>query len=192
MHARLHSHPVLAPLNGEGLTRSSYGLALQALYGIHSAADTLLAAQWPDRSHRSPLIAADLAVLGDLPNQASAASLPPITELAAAVGMRYVVDGSSFGAKVLLGNVQKILGFNTHHGGLFFSGGHIDIANEWRKVLYLLDELEYSTDRGSVLQTAADTFQAIENWLNHQIGLHIPVIEPGLKPYYPQRTDGRS
>jgi heme oxygenase len=164
-HLRLHRHPVLAPLAAAGLTRAAYGRALAALLGVHSAADRTLATVWPDRAVRTPLIIEDLERLG-LDPAAGPAPLPEIDGRPAALGIRYVVDGSFFGGQALVANVWRRLKLGPDNGAGFFAGGTLNASAEWRRLLEWLEMLTAEADRARACAAAVATFGAIEGWLD--------------------------
>lgn len=171
-HQRLHHHPVLAPLAAEGLTLDDYHRALIAFRGLHRAADRDLAVIWPERRPRSPLIAADMAFLGlaSPPADAELADLPAIDSRPAALGVRYVIDGSFFGGQALAGSIRRSLGLGAGRGADFFSGGSLDFTLEWRHLVAWLDALREGEARERARDAAVAAFAAVEAWLDRYGG----------------------
>ena len=179
-HQRLHIHPVLAPLTNASLTIDQYRIALQALYGLHSAADSRLSNQWPERQKRSPHLANDLQSLGVAP-----ITVPIFTDMttyatpAAYLGGRYVMDGSYFGIRALASNVRRTLGLDTNTGGAsFLDASELDMASEWRKLLIWLEELNTQEERKRVQRAAELTFSEVGRWLDTFSYVHSTDPEP--------------
>jgi len=168
-HRRLHHHPVLAPLAAATLTRAQYGAGLAALHGVHAAADRALAARWPERTPRAPLIAVDLRALGLDPDRLDAAdTLPAYESDAALLGGRYVIDGSAFGTQSMLGNVRRTLGLDAATGASFFAGGTLNTSDDWRALLAALEGLRTPDERDRARAAAEATFAAVERWLDRR------------------------
>ena len=89
---------------------------------------------------------------------------PPVFEFS--LGLRYVVDGASFGAKALSSNIHGTLGFDAEHGAGFFAGGTIDVVGDWRQLTAWLEGLESAHERDRAKQAAVETFSAIERFLD--------------------------
>ena len=179
-HERLHGHPVLAPLTAPSLTMGQYRLVLQALYGLHHAADSRLADQWPDRPKRSPQLANDLQFLGIAPS-----GVPTFTDMAAYttpacyLGGRYVMDGSYFGIRALASNVKRALGLDGGTGGAsFLDASHLDTNGDWRTLLAWLETLDTPEDRSRARRAAEMTFAEVERWLDTCSHMLMATLEP--------------
>lgn len=169
-HRRLHRHPVLAPLTAASLTRAQYACGLAALYGLHAAADCALAARWPRRMARAPVIARDLRTLGVEPESPAGDDLlPRYASPGAFLGGRWVVDGSAFGARAMLGNVRRVLGDEA--GTAFLAGDSLETDTEWRSLLADLEELgDDCAGCEAACEAAVATFDAVERWLDRNAG----------------------
>ena len=147
------------------MTIEDYIFALRALYGLHRAADDRLAECWPGRPRRAAHLAADLETLGVAPETLShVAEMPPAVTNAHFLGIRYVVDGSTFGARLLALNVKQALGLDATSGARFLSASDGD--TEWHALLMWLEQLEIPMGRDQACQAAERTFAAIERWLD--------------------------
>jgi heme oxygenase len=139
-HHRLDHHPLVAPLVVGGLTRAGYGNALLALHALHAPLERTLTAFRPDTPPpiRSVWLEEDLAALGrraeadapSLPRWNGAAPASP----AAYVGMRYVIEGSALGGRVIRRQFDQILPADCHVATRFFDGFPDDSPwqNFWR------------------------------------------------------------
>lgn len=117
---------------------------------------------------RSLWLANDLIALGLAP-------LPPSAGVCRArdgerLGWRYVVAGSSMGARVLMKDARR-LGFDADHGARFLSRHAID--GEWPGVLRQLGEVDggHASQEALVVQGARNAFAAAETCLRRALVL---------------------
>ncbi len=165
-HLRLHKHPIMAPLSAPSLCINQYINALYAFYGLHISSDERLAELWPQRTRRSRFIATDIKLLGGRPpSKIFISNMPACHSRAQFLGVRYVIDGSSFGAQSLAVNVDRTLGISAKSGASFLNGQGIDSASEWRQLLAWLEDLTAAEERDQATNAAAATFLGIEKWL---------------------------
>lgn len=164
VHERLHRHPVLAPLMAPDLTRAGYVLALQSLQRFHEAVEA--APGWPGRAHTFSLpIVSDLIELGASRNPLQACSpLTGMDDSSAALGARYVLEGSAMGGQVIARNVADVLGWPEDAPGLsHFRRDGVDAGRHWRQFLDHL--VHHCRDADACADGAARTFNLLERWL---------------------------
>lgn len=88
-----------------------------------------------DGRRKTPLLIADLKALG----VADPASLPVATEipvagnLTEAVGVLYVLEGSTLGGQMISKQFGQALGISGSNGGLFFHGYGAETGMKWRE-----------------------------------------------------------
>lgn len=177
VHERLHRHPLLSPLLGTGLTHARYRAALVALFGFQDGAAQALAASTVAGTdgpgpvaERLVLLQADLEALG-VPPSASAqkpCAWLPVPESAPAYwGVRYVVDGSALGGRVIARTVATQLGLAADTGLGYFSGLREATGEAWRELCQRLAlELASEPARIEAGETAVQTFLRLEAWLD--------------------------
>ncbi len=120
------------------LTLADYIAHLQAYHRIFSQLEQALGA-FPDGMTgagfvsipRAPLLESDLCHLRAF-RRAPVAPMPPLSSMAQALGVRYVLEGSALGGQVILAALQPRLGAQITGATRFFAGlGRHSMAN-WR------------------------------------------------------------
>lgn len=145
MHKSLEQSPLSAILMSDDLTAEAY-----VNYLVHMGEVIKWAEQhiWPvigtvyedaDQRIKYSFIENDLEVMGihtpvPAPGRPFAGSIK-VTDLAAALGYMYVIEGSMLGGQVLLRQVKKKLGFDENHGASFFGGYGADTGKYWKRFL---------------------------------------------------------
>lgn len=148
-------HELLDASIGAFETLDAYRGFLRASYRFRAAAETALAdfVPWPPLA-LAPLMAADLAVLGE-----SVAEAPPPPGFAASgprrLGMSYVLEGSSLGSRLLVRRAQG-LGLSADNGAGHLAAQSCD-RTRWPAFLRLLSYTP-SAFHAEVLAGAALTF----------------------------------
>lgn len=179
-HRRLEQRlPLFAP----GFSREDYRRLLQCFLGVHRPLEALLARQpqlpahLPDFAARlkTPQLESDLAALGlsatDIAAIPSCPHLPAATELPAAFGCLYVVEGATLGGQVISRYLSKQWQLDVDHGARFFSGYGADTHDKWQTFGHALT----ATVRGEpaetqALHSARALFLDLERWME-QCGL---------------------
>lgn len=111
-HRRLDHHPLTAGLVRGPLTHRGYGAILGALHALHAPLEAAFAAFHPDAP--PPPRAADLAAdlqslrLGHLAGRLPWAGKAPASA-AEYVGMRYIIEGSARGGRVIAAGLPRRL-----------------------------------------------------------------------------------
>jgi len=169
-HLRLEG--VLNLLDPE-LTRDQYGRVLVAFHEFHEpleaqfrryhrAASPALDFELPGRT---PLLMADLAVLGKSAVAHDRAPLPEIRTLSEFAGRLYVVEGAALGGQVLARHLAERWGLGRDSGAAFFSGSKPgEVGRRWARVLNWLERVAKSGGNSRDMSAAASaTFRALEN-----------------------------
>jgi heme oxygenase len=179
-HRNLHGHPAFAALLRGELSRHGYAQLLLRLLGLHAPIDRQLRRHdghslmaWrrigaePSRLSR---LRQDLAVLGygldalAAAPYADAAILPPMDDIAAALGCAWVVEGSALGGEVLSRQLGAILGA-TRAGGRFLAF-QPQQPERWRQCCAAIEDCGIDEQRRAAMVAAAvATFAAVETWL---------------------------
>ena len=136
-HRRLDSHPVLRPLSTNAMVAEEYRRALRALYAPQHTLEALLLRQRLRFSGgsggyvfrpRAPLLARDLADMGQPVSGAPVKEDALAVSLPAVLGYLYVLEGSRMGARLIRHQVRAALGGSVPCR--FFSATHGD--GEWQ------------------------------------------------------------
>lgn len=158
----------------------SYGAVLLGFYYYYTALEARLLPRLDELlialrrneyfyAARSPLLRQDLADLGITPQQPAgleASPLPAIDSPGAALGVLYVLEGSTQGGRVIAPHLARTLGVSEHGGGRFFS---LHAANNrgWLGFLQLLITLD---EKPSIVEpaikAACDTFAGLHSYLD--------------------------
>jgi heme oxygenase len=109
-HHRIDHHPLMAPMRLAVLSRRHYGDILLALYALHVPIERVFARYRGDHGEQptshSALIASDLGHLGRKAELDLPAEIPQWSERFPSspsdyVGMRYVIEGSHMGRRII-------------------------------------------------------------------------------------------
>jgi len=172
-HHRIDHHPLMAPLVRGELTASLYGDALLALYSFHAPSERAFTAFLNDPDSRPPRrsewLAADLDRLGrtEIPRSA----IGPIWSGQAPaspsdyIGMRYVIEGGSLGARAILAPLIERLPFECKHITRFFDGQQDE--RDWVKFWALAERLG-PLDPDETVNAAVRFFDEIEHLANRR------------------------
>ena len=110
------------------------------------------------------LIAKDLAVLNSQKrNPISTDIWVPGATKGFAMGIFYVIEGSSLGGRVIYKHVQKKLGLDAENGAAFFYGYAENTGTFWKEFLMQLVSFEEQNGAGSqIIAGANHAFEAIK------------------------------
>lgn len=148
----------VAGMLGATSTVPGYRRFLRAMHGFHRAVEAGLAAsgdpcvlaQWPPAANAA-LIGADLAAMGEVPPPGLAAL--DADGPGATLGVLYVVEGSSVGARMLLPAVRAI-GDGAAVATRFLQA-HAGDATRWRRYQALLCDTPLDADQEQALDASA-------------------------------------
>jgi len=89
-----------------------------------------------------------------------------------AMGMLYVLEGSTLGGRFILKNIQESLGLSEEKGISYFSGYGNKTGSYWKKFLNNLTDFEASNDTEKEIIAGADyAFRMISNHLSENSSL---------------------
>ena len=145
-------------LDADPLTLPRYAAALQVLHAIRSAWDPALAALFRTApGPQAAWLAQDLAALGvtALP----AAPMPVLNE-AEAWGMRYVLEGSALGGRVILRRLGA-LGLSETSGARYFAGAGAETGPRWKAFLTGLGQAATAEAAPHIIDGALRSFEAL-------------------------------
>ena len=169
IHARLHAHPVFAPLQAGTIDRAGYVDLLMALHGFHSAF-IHVSTEGPARCRR---LAEDISFLGVSAGQidcAPSAASPGLPGTAARWGTEYVLRGASLGGRILSRHLDGLLGVGSFEGRQFFIGKDEAAGTSWRCFITQLElALPAQIDRQRASDAAIATFVQFENWMSGHV-----------------------
>lgn len=138
-------------------------------FGLHAGLEDALAphlATWPDLDfedrRRAPLLARDVRVLGGDPLTIAWHEAPPLGSPAEALGVFYVLEGSTLGGAVI---EKQLKGRGVSLDGLSFLHPYGDQTGaRWRAFMAVLDAV--SPDQASAVVKGAQLgFRCAQDWL---------------------------
>jgi len=93
-------------------------------------------------------------------------AFPVPASRAEALGMLYVLEGSTLGGRELAKRLDHLFGPGTIAGRRFFSGRAADTGRAWRAFLDRLERAEIdAATSAEVIAAAQETFAAFEQWV---------------------------
>jgi heme oxygenase len=158
------------------LTRLGYVLKLERLLGLHQPLETRIE-QWRDRlaidweaRRKAHLLQADLEFLGITPAEIAqlpwCTELPELSDLGAALGCLYVLEGSTLGGRMIAKHLAQHLGVVPGQGASFFSPYGEALMPRWRSFQQRLVELANSaTLEDRIVDSARATFNSFGHWM---------------------------
>lgn len=161
LHSALEELPISRNLMSADLNENSYAEYLSLMYGVVRDVETsifpLLKNVVPDINERRMLafLSEDLAYLGRVADNKSEVFGENHSE-AFAVGILYVLEGSSLGGRVILKNVQKHLDINEINGGRYFAGYGENTGPKWKSFMAFLAAYEGRTNNGDEIVAGAN------------------------------------
>lgn len=113
-----------------------------------------------DRRRKLAHIDADLAAF-DATAAHVPVTLPPIRDEATALGVAYVLEGKTLGARFLLAEAVRRLGLDAERGAAFFAGYGTETGAMWRSFRAALEEWSARHGRrAAIVHGAEATFEA--------------------------------
>jgi heme oxygenase len=147
---------------------------LERLYGFHAPLGPLLeaagATAFPELlpvTPRAERLAADVARLGGHPSELPCtSSLPDVRSTGAAIGVLYVIEGSSLGGAVLGRRASAELGLGPETGAGFFAAeSEAAVSERWQGVIKAIERQADADGISDVIAGAEDTYGQLEAWL---------------------------
>lgn len=82
-----------------------------------------------------------------------------------ALGVVYVMEGSTLGGQIISAMIKKQLSINNEPILNYFSSYKEEIGRMWTNFRYNLENSSYKINQTELINGAKDTFVALENWL---------------------------
>ena len=154
---------------------ANYQTYIAKLYGVVSACENdvfpavAMLLNDVDKRHKSDLIRNDLQNTGLASTLIK--NLPvhhfTFSSTAEALGIMYVLEGSTLGGKILYKHINSVLGFNAENGASYFWGYGPPTGTFWKTFITLL--AAYAVEKNcekEIISSAIQTFMTIDHWLN--------------------------
>ena len=180
MHQELENLPISNAIVKEEVTKEDYLRYLHLMHDVIKDIETsifpLLYAEVDDLPKRikTPLIEQDFASLGYTKPQ-----YPPLfkslnmqTSTAFAMGVLYVIEGSTLGGRVIYKHIHKLLGIDSNSGAAYFAGYGEETGLFWKNFITTLVAYEKNHNTSEkIIEGANYTFQAIKTHFERGIEL---------------------
>ncbi len=168
-HRNLESLPVSSAILSPDVTKLAYGSYLNLMRDIIRDTEEfvfpLLSKLIPDIENRKKLalIDSDLLFIGFPVTQ----KLTPLNRdysLPFALGVMYVVEGSTLGGRFILRNIESSLQLDENNGIRYFAGYGHKTGSSWKHFLQILTQYEAHHNCGdTIIEGANFAFKAIHN-----------------------------
>ncbi len=173
-HRRLEALPISKAVTSPALTNDRYAEYLLLMREVIRTTENrifpILSQVIPDLDHRKKMqmITDDLEVIAKFdvaPKQSFKYPADNISE-AMAIGILYVIEGSTLGGRYILQNVQSALGYSPGHGGSYFAGYGNKTGTHWKAFLNFVEEYERRHQCGDEIVKGANlAFTAVYDYM---------------------------
>ncbi|WP_295488068.1 biliverdin-producing heme oxygenase [uncultured Pseudomonas sp.] len=159
------------PFFSDAFDLHAYRRLVAAYHGFHAPLEARLSDYQDDDRHKAPTLRRDLQALGLTVAQIDALplcrDLPTITDHAHALGVMYVLEGSTLGGQVLKRAMAQRLGIDADSGGGFLDVYGSATASRWRSFLQRLEQAPTSPAAvADSVACAVATFECFAQWLD--------------------------
>jgi len=149
---------------------AAYRRLLQAYYGFHAPLEACLGAYQEPQRAKTPALTQDLQALTlsarEIDTLPVCQALPAIRDEASALGVMYVLEGSTLGGQVLKRAMAERLGLGPTSGAGFLDVYGALTGRYWRDFLDRLGQASTApAAQAATVQAAVDTFECFERWL---------------------------
>lgn len=168
-HQHLESLPVSVSIMNPNVTKEQYAHYLALMMDVVRDTETniypMLNSIVPDIDDRRKALQleSDLVFLGYKNNgNANPISSNKSITTGFAMGIMYVIEGSSLGGRVILKNINTALGFDEANGAGYFAGYGAVTGSRWKSFLDVLVKYENENDNeDEIIAGANHAFDAI-------------------------------
>lgn len=170
-HKNLESLPLSASILSPQISKSDYAHYLDIMLDVTQETESriypIVADLFPDIEERkkAPYLRDDLKTLGTSKTdfQQPFASQKTMS-VPFALGIFYVVEGSTLGGRFILKNINEALGYDHDNGAKYFSGYGNKTGVYWKNFLNVLTRYEEQNNAADEIIAGADyAFQAIHD-----------------------------
>lgn len=155
--------------------KEDYIKVLHLFYSFFAALEVLVSKHLdlyflPDYAQRrkTKALANDLKFFGIIPLPALADKifLPEIKNHLQALGVLYVMEGSTLGGKIISKMMSRQSGISGMYGLSFFNGYEDQTERMWLTFKQAIDQHIIQDEKAIVIQSANDTFIKFSNWFD--------------------------
>lgn len=174
-HQKLEDNRLSKAILTPSVSIQDYQTYLAALWGVTVACEDQI---FPAISHtitdlteryKSQLILDDLLATGFTQAEIDALAVYrfQFSTVAEALGIMYVLEGSTLGGRFLYKHIHEVLGFTPENGASYFWGYGAQTGNLWKTFISSLTQfVDAHDEKDEVIVSAKKTFTNIDNWLS--------------------------
>ncbi|MFC5625243.1 biliverdin-producing heme oxygenase [Algoriphagus winogradskyi] len=171
LHQELEDLPLSKAILKEDISTRDYMEYLHRMHDVIKEVETLifplLYTELSDLSQRikTPLLEQDFNSLSYIKTQSAPVfkNLDKQISTAFALGMLYVIEGSTLGGRVIYKHIHKTLGYDNQSGAAYFSGYGEETGLFWKNFMTTLVAYEKNHNTSEkIIEGANYTFQAIK------------------------------
>ncbi len=177
-------HPTFDAHNNRRMLQDFWGFYQPLERKLVVLADRYLPSPHSQQRRKTPRLEQDLLALGmtqaDIAALPLCGRLPAIPTLPQVFGVLYVIDGAALGERIQathLHSVGDTLGISPSQGGSFFSSLNSSYASAtnsyWPELIAMTEAVEAPDFRHLAIQSAIDTLECFEMWLEHRKRSHV-------------------
>ena len=159
------------PFFADTFDLAAYRRLIEAYYGFHAPLEALLAGHQEPERNKVPALTRDLLALSLSPAQIDhlplCHALPPVDDTASALGVMYVLEGSTLGGQVLRRAMAERLGIDAESGGAYLDVYGSATGRNWRTFLERLAQAPAEFEAKTV-NSAVATFERFAEWLDQR------------------------
>lgn len=177
-HESVEQNPFAKAMMDGTMSREQYKEFLQKFYGFHVPLEQALSAfSWSavginfDERRKTSFLEQDLRSLGMTDSEIAllpkSDNLPALGSLEVAIGVMYVMEGSTLGGQIQSRQVQKLFGFTAENGTAYFSSYGANVGLMWKaccEAIVLVANNDEAKEE-IIIGSAQATFAALEHWL---------------------------
>ncbi|PZX61290.1 heme oxygenase [Algoriphagus ratkowskyi] len=178
-HQELENLPISAALLSDDVSRENYILYLDLMYdAIREVEKTLFPVLKNeisdlDQRRKLPLLEKDFKNLGYTKDNVCPVfkALENEISIGFAMGMMYVIEGSSLGGRYIYKHIHKTLGYDLQTGASYFAGYSDQTGILWKQFMTAITNFEVQSQSGKDIIAGANyTFTAIkDHFINNSV-----------------------
>jgi heme oxygenase len=174
-HRQLEENELSGRILLTNVDLAHYQAYISRMYGVVAGCEKtvfpVLLSVFPDlqKREKSMLIVNDLKITGlaDMGLRQLPVCNFTFSTIAEALGIMYVLEGSTLGGKVLYKNIHKSLGLDSTSGASFFWGYGTETGNMWKGFISRFSDYVITNNcEQEVISSAIQTFKTIDEWLS--------------------------
>ncbi|TLU98783.1 biliverdin-producing heme oxygenase [Dyadobacter luticola] len=174
-HQKLEENPLSKAILDPGVTLADYQAYLSKLYGVTIACEDqvfpAVSQHLPDLSgrYKSGQIIEDLSSTGmsDVEIDAIPVFQFHFEDTSEAMGIMYVLEGSTLGGRILYKHIHETLGLDSESGASYFWGYGAETGPRWKSFMAALGQQAESDGAAKkIIESAKRTFTHIDHWLS--------------------------